>query len=256
MNILVTICGRGGSKGVKNKNIRKFLGYPLILYTISAAEMLKNNLKNYNVDIVINSDSWDINELAKKTKVCETIVRPKELAQDGTPKVNVIRHSVNFMEEKNNKKYNYVIDLDITSPLRSVNDIQNCLEKLMRSDQYDVIFSVAPSRRNPYFNMIEVNDGFAHKIKTSNYVARQQTPQVYDMNASIYVYKRDSIINKLKSAVFDGNCGIYTMKDTYVLDIDSEDDFEIMELLAKEYYFKQSSYNLIRQNITQMNSNN
>lgn len=183
-------------------------------------------------------------------------MRPQEIAQDDTPKIEVIKHSVIYMEERNNIKYDYIVDLDITSPLRTVDDINNSFNELKNNDAYDIVFSVAPSRRNPYFNMVEVNNGFVHKIKDSDYVTRQQAPQVYDMNASIYVYKRNCLINKLKTSVFDGNCGIYIMEDTYVLDIDSEDDFQIMELLAKEYYYKQLPYNLIRNNIIQISSQN
>lgn len=249
MNLLITICGRAGSKGVKNKNLREFLGHPLILYTLSASDLFKKSLANYDVDIAVNSDSPKLLEIAEKTGICSLIERPLEIAQDTTPKIHAIKHSINFMESKSNKKYDFIIDLDITSPLRTIEDIKSCLYKIISNEDYDVLFSVTHSRRNPYFNMVEVINNFAYKVKESSYVARQQAPQVFDMNASIYVFRRDSLISKLKTSVFDGNCYVHCMKDTYVLDIDSEEDFEIMRILAKEYFLKYKAYDLIKEHI-------
>jgi CMP-N,N'-diacetyllegionaminic acid synthase len=254
MNILITICGRAGSKGIKDKNLKEFLGYPLILYTLSASVLFRNYL-NYDVDIAVNSDSSKLLEIAKRTGACNLIERPSELAQDTTPKIYVIKHSVNFMESKYNKKYDFVIDLDITSPLRTIDDIKGCLDRIISNENYDVLFSVVHSRRNPYFNMVEIKNDFVYKSKESSYVARQQAPQIFDMNASIYVFRRNSLINKLKTTVFDGNCYLHCMKDTYVLDVDSEEDFKIMEILAEEYFFKFNVYNLVKENISYLYNN-
>jgi CMP-N,N'-diacetyllegionaminic acid synthase len=255
MNILITICGRAGSECLKGKNLKEFIGYPLILYTLSASFLFRKYLSHYNIDIVVNSDSLKLLEIVKKTEICNIIERPTELAQSTTPKINVIKHSLNFMEKKYNKKYNFIIDLDITSPLRTIEDIISSLDKIVSNEGCDVLFSVVHSRRNPYFNMVEIKNGFVYRSKVSSYVARQQAPQVLDMNASIYVFRRDSLINKLKTTVFDGNCCIYCMRETYVLDIDSEEDFKIMELLAKEYFFKFDAYNLVRETIPQIYNN-
>ena len=237
MNILITVCGRAGSKGVKNKNIRKFLWFPLINYTIAAANLFKEENPNYDIDISINSDSVELLNLFNKNKDIICIERPKELAENNSPKVPVIRYSLNYVEEKLNKIYDYVIDLDITSPLRKTEDIENVLKKAINNSLADVIFSVVNSRRNPYFNMVEERNGQIKKILSSDFVTRQQAPQVYDMNASIYCYKRNSLLNILKDSPLDGNFNIVLMKDTAVIDIDSEEDFELMEVLG-EYFFK------------------
>ena len=139
------------------------------------------------------------------------------------------------MEKKQNKKYNYIIDLDITSPLRKVRDIENVFNKEQET-QSDVVFSVVSSRRNPYFNMVEkVKNGRIVFSKPSSYVRRQDAPDVYDMNASIYCYKRSTLADCSKNP-FKENIDIVIMKDTYVLDIDHEEDFNIMECLVKNYY--------------------
>jgi len=139
------------------------------------------------------------------------------------------------MEKNENKKYDYVIDLDITSPLRKVSDIENIFNKEIET-QSDVVFSVVPSRRNPYFNMVEkTKDNKIVFSKPSSFVRRQDAPEVYDMNASIYCYKRDTLADSTK-VPFKEKIDVVVMKDTYVLDIDHEEDFSIMECLVKSYY--------------------
>jgi CMP-N,N'-diacetyllegionaminic acid synthase len=236
MNILITVCGRAGSKGVKNKNLRDFLGKPLVYYTFQAAKLFKEKNNEYDVDICINSDSDELLELGNKFGGIDEIKRPKELATDQSAKIPSIRYSLVQMEEKKNKKYDFIIDLDITSPLRKVADIENSLNKAVKNKELDVVFSVVESRRNPYFNMIEKRDGKIKKVKESNYIRRQDAPKVYDMNASIYCYKRESLLNKIKESPFEGENDIIVMQDTAVLDIDSEEDFELMEVLG-DYYF-------------------
>lgn len=241
MNILITICGRAGSKGVKDKNIRKFLNIPLVEYTICAAELFKEKNKQYNIDICVNSDSIKLLELASSYNEVININRPKEFSEDNSPKIPVIRYSLNYMESKLNKIYEYIIDLDITSPLRKIKDIENALNKCIGKPDLDVVFSVVNSRRNPYFNMVENKNGKIKKVLSSDFVARQQAPEVYDMNASIYCYKRDSLINIIKNTVFEGKCGIILMQDTGIIDIDSEEDFILMEVIAKYLFNKEFS---------------
>ncbi len=239
MNILITICGRAGSKGVKNKNIRKFYGNELIKYTIAAAYLFKERNTQHKVDICANSDSKDLLEIVSKYDL-ECIQRPSELAQDSSPKVPVIRYSLEYMEKIKNIEYEYIIDLDITSPFRKIEDIQRALNKTIEESDYDVVFSVVPSRRNPYFNMVEEHNGVIKKVINASYTARQQAPNVYDMNASIYCYRRNSLLNVLNMSPFDGVFGITLMKDTAVLDIDSEEDFELMQVLA--HYFLENDF--------------
>lgn len=235
MKVLVTICGRAGSKGVGNKNFRLFLGKPMIYYTIKAAKLFKEKNKNTEeIDICLNSD----NDIAKKIALEEKlffIERPNELASDTASKVDAIRDVLLKMEKNQNKKYDYIIDLDITSPLRKVKDIENIFDKEIET-QSDVVFSVVSSRRNPYFNMVEkVKDDKIVFSKPSSYVRRQDAPEVYDMNASIYCYKRNTLADYKKDP-FEEKIDIVVMKDTYVLDIDHEEDFYIMECLVKNYY--------------------
>jgi CMP-N,N'-diacetyllegionaminic acid synthase len=249
MNILLSVCGRAGSKGVKNKNSREFLGWPLVLYTLSALALFKKNYSgNFNsIDISVNSDSRELLDIAGKTGLCTLIERPAELALDTSPKIPVMRYSLFEMEKRHNKIYELLVDLDITAPLRTVKDIMNLIGITLNAD-YEVAFSVVHSRRNPYFNMVEEHDNKIFRVKDTDFTYRQQAPEVYDMNASIYSFKRDFLL-KGNNNILESRCGLYLMKDTAVLDIDREDDFTLMEILAEHYFFKLAEYDEIRKNI-------
>ena len=128
-----------------------------------------------------------------------------------------------------------IIDLDITSPIRRIEDIENIIEEY-RTGIYDLVFSVVEARRSPYFNMVEKKaDAFYRKICVSNYTARQQAPKSYEMNASIYAYSPEFLQSSIDKTILDYNCGISVMPDFLVLDIDSEEDFQMMEYLHQFY---------------------
>ncbi len=250
MNILFTVCARSGSKGVKNKNIREFLGYPLIHYTLSAIDLFIKNNKEYDVDICVSSDGENIIDIANKFIKVESIKRPNDLSQDTTSKLLVIKHALKVMESRFDKKYDYIIDLDITSPLRTIRDIENALFKKFDKKDMDIVFSVVESRRNPSFNMVEIlEDDSVKKIIDSDITARQQAKKTYDMNASIYVYQREFLLLENSKNIFDGKCTVIKMLDTAILDIDCENDFELMSVIAKYLYENNELFKEIRTNI-------
>ena len=238
MNVLIAICGRAGSKGVNNKNFKKLLGYPLVDYTVAAAKLFQEKNQKLDVDICINSDSKKLLKIATRNVKIDKIKRPERLAQDDSPKVPAIRYSLKEMEDRYNLKYDYVIDLDITAPLRKIEDMENALKKSIAKEDVDVVYSVVEARRNPYFNMVERVNGEIKRINKTNFIRRQDAPDVYDMNASIYCYKRNSLLQKLERSTFDGKSDIIIMKDTGVLDIDSEEDFRLMDVMGK-YFFEE-----------------
>ena len=191
MNLLFTICGRAGSKGIKNKNIKNFLDKPLALYSLSVIDLyLKNS--EYQADIVLNTDSEDLINIfeCNSLRPVEVVKRIPELSGDNVAKIDVIKNCLIEMEDRNNKEYDYIIDLDITSPLRTVTDLKTMIDKKIGSD-YDLIFSVTDSRRNPYFNMVKKTENGFERVISSNFNTRQEAPEIFDMNASIYVYSRE-----------------------------------------------------------------
>lgn len=251
MKILFTICGRAGSKGIKNKNIRDFLDYKLPLYTLSAIDLYIRRHPSIDCDIVANSDSKELlNILCDSGKrQVYAIERTADLAGDMVAKIDVIRDCLIRMEKLTHKSYAVVVDLDITSPLRTVQDIENLIEKQSETN-CDVAFSVVEARRNPYFNMVKKTEhGYAKVIK-SDFVARQQAPEIFDMNASMYAYKPDFL--RAGKGIFDGYCEAIRMCDTGVLDLDREDDFELMEAIAKYLFSVKQEFSEIKSNIERL----
>ena len=227
--ILCTICARGGSKGVKNKNIRSLLGKPLIAYTIEQA--LESGLFSH---VVVSSDSDEILVTAKRYGAEVFFKRPPEMATDKAGKLDVIKHAFIESEKHFGETYDYHIDLDATSPLRLVGDIKNALNQFIKDDN-DILITGAPARRSPYFNLVEVDsEGKVSLSKTlkKKILRRQDSPLCYDMNASIYIWKRDALLQF--DSIFVEKTGIYVMPENRSQDIDSELDYKIVELIMKE----------------------
>lgn len=248
MNILFTICGRAGSKGLKNKNLKMFLDNPLVYYTMVAIELYAEKYNGSDtIHTCLNTDSKELVDLVtKRASDYFVINRDEKLAGDAVAKMAVIKDCLAKADAYYNILHDIVIDLDITSPLRTVDDIHNAIKYKKRHVDMDVVFSVTNARRNPYFNMVKQNtDGTVSKICESNYTARQQAPEVFDMNASIYVYESSFLKGNITNKIFDGKCGIIKMLDTAVLDIDSEEDFVLMEIIAKYFYRDNAKLNYV-----------
>lgn len=246
MKLLFTICGRAGSKGIKNKNAETFIDKPLALYTLSVIDLyLKESV--YSADIVVNTDSEELIEIFNSNSLLpvDIIERTPELAGDNVAKIDVIQNCLEIMEEKNGI-YDLIIDLDITSPLRTVKDLDDMIEKKLNTD-YELIFSVTNARRNPYFNMVMKTQYGYDRVIRSNFNTRQEAPEIYDMNASIYVYSREFLHRKV--GLFEGKCGIHKMFDTGVLDLDHENDLFLMEVIAKYLFENNEEFGEVYNNI-------
>ena len=140
------------------------------------------------------------------------------------------------VKEKRNCSFDAVVDLDITSPLRRLEDIEKLIAEYNSNSNYDLVFSVVPSRRNPYFNMVQENGkGFYEKVCKSNYTARQQAPAIYDVNGSIYAYRPAFLESEITKTILDYNCGVTVMPEYFVVDIDSEHDLEVLEYLYPHF---------------------
>ena len=254
MKILFTLCGRAGSKGVKGKNARDFLDVPLVWYSMANIALYKERYgASDDIKVVLNTDSEPLKDLVRKVKdVPVTIIhREESLAGDKVPKVAVILDSLIKAEETFACKFDMVVDLDVTSPLRTVQDVKNAIERKQQRLEVDVVYSVAPSRRNPYFNMVKEENGFFCKAIPSSFTTRQEAPVFYDMNASIYAYSPDALRNKEHATFFNSNCDAVVMKDTGILDIDSEEDYELMQVIAKYLYENEESF---KETFTKANS--
>lgn len=232
MRILFTICGRAGSKGIKNKNLRRFCGKYLAHFTISVIDLYLARHPEIYADITVNSDSAELLELVANNglRPVEKIVRDESLAGDSIGKIDVIKDCFIKMCAAHNTTYDMVVDLDITSPLRTVEDLEHVID-LQKKMKADVTTTVATARRNPYFNQVKRTNHGVKKVIESNYTARQQAPEIFDMNASIYAYNPEYL--SMGKGVLDGYCEIVEMYDTGILDLDHENDFILMEIIAK-----------------------
>ena len=248
MKILFTICGRAGSKGIKNKNLREFCGRYLVHYTVSAIDLYLKKHPEIEYDIVVNSDSPELLELTANNgmRKVQKIERDESLAGDAIGKIAVINDCLAKMQERSNTTYDMVVDLDITSPLRTVNDLERVI-LLQIEKNADVTTTVATARRNPYFNQVKRTEHGVKKVIESNYTARQQAPEIFDMNASIYAYKPEFL--KTGKGVLEGYCEIVEMYDTGILDLDHENDFELMEVVAEYLFEKNEEFGEVRENI-------
>jgi len=228
--ILASVCMRSGSKGVPNKNIKPLLGKPLLLYTFESAE--KSKLIDY---IAVSSDDNKILDISKNSGIEHIFKRTNELSSDTASKWDVFRDLVLRFEAKIDHKIDYLVDLDVTVPRRKTEHIDTSINMLMNND-VDVVITGYIPERNPYFNMMEVDENRIAKIvkKSKNtIVCRQDAPQVYSLSPAVYAIKRDALFkyDHWSNAI----CMINEIPREYALDIDTMLDFEFIEfLMTKE----------------------
>ena len=181
----------------------------------------------------------------------EVIYLPRgaELGGDRVPKVEVYKDSFARMETRTGKQYDAMIDLDITSPLRTEQDIENAFAKAQEREDLQIIFSVCEARRNPWFNMFKIVGDHAEMVIESQFTGRQQAPEVYDVNASIYVIRRAFLVDNPDPILWHSKFGVSVMMDTGIIDIDSEHDYLLMEAIAQHLYAHYPEFNAVRENI-------
>jgi len=229
MRTLVTICARGGSRGLPGKHLKLLHGKPLIAWTLKQARAWGGAS-----DIILSSDDADILKLGRKSGV-NILNRPINLAKNDSPKLNAIRHAWQFMEKATGQEYDAVMDLDVTNPCRTVQNIVDC-HSLFMAKRPSTLVSVVESRRNPYFNMIEMDsEGKAALCKTlpSGVYRRQDAPACYDLNCNIYIYSRIFLEDEDNLSPITKDTIFYIMPAWTFCDIDSEIDFKIVEMLLK-----------------------
>ncbi|TES93610.1 MAG: methyltransferase domain-containing protein [Promethearchaeota archaeon] len=228
-NILCTICARSGSKGIRGKNKVIVAGKPLIAYTVETAKEC-----NYFDDVIISTDDEDIMKITGDYGIPASFKRPVYLSKDNTPKIDVIRHAVEWAEDNWYKEYEIIVDLSVVSPLRTVEDIKNSIELLINK-KADNVFSVSPAYRNPYYNMIEIVDGKIKIVKESpkKLIRRQDAPEVYDMNDSINIWWKNILFKK--NTLFNDNTKIYIMPRHRGIDIDEYFDLLVVSLILENW---------------------
>jgi len=223
--VVCVIPAKGGSKGLPGKNIKMFCGKPLIAHTIEQAKQSK-----YIDRVIVSTEAEEIAQISLEYGAEVPFIRPMELAGDSVATIDVLIHAINWLEYKEQYPFKILVLLHVTTPLRSVEDIDNSIALLVE-EKADNIFSVAEAHRNPYFNMVELNkSGYAALVKQGNFATRQAARLVYDMNSSIYVWWKE--ILKEKKKIFLYKTIIYVMPKERSIDIDDDLDFKIAEFLC------------------------
>jgi N-acylneuraminate cytidylyltransferase/CMP-N,N'-diacetyllegionaminic acid synthase len=229
MTLLCTICARGGSKGVVGKNSRELLGRPLLAWSIDQAR--RTGLFEA---IAFSSDSDLLLEAALKAGADIAVKRPDEMASDTAPKLPAIRHCLEQAIARIGNTPDVFVDLDVTSPLRLPSDITGVVKLLQESGARNVITG-APAHRSPYFNLVEAQaDGTVGLSKTMNppVTRRQDAPRCFDMNASIYAWRVAAFLEN--PAVFYPDTRLFEMPQERSVDIDSDIDFILVDLLLRK----------------------
>ncbi len=231
MNLLITICARGGSKGIPGKNIKIMNGKPLIVYSIEVAHRFA---EQENGKVILSTDSLDIIDISKNFGLDSSYRRPPHLSGDRAGKAETIKHVLEYSEGLIGSKYDFVLDLDVTSPLRTLEDLQQAFSLFKQHSDALTMFSVSPANRNPYFNMVEQHEnGFVELVKKGyGFKSRQEAPPVFDMNASFYFFKREFFDQNWTTAITDRSLAYVVPHLCF--DLDHPHDFLIMEMLMKE----------------------
>tara|TARA_Y100001973_G_scaffold39974_1_gene59852 strand:+ start:800 stop:1552 length:753 start_codon:yes stop_codon:yes gene_type:complete len=225
--ILCVLQVRGGSKGVPKKNIRKVNGKPLMTWTIESAK--KSGVFD---SIWVSSDSDEILEVGRQEEV-NTIKRPEELSGDEVLSVDSLHWAVNEIEGLYGIEYDYVVELPVVCPLRNEDHIREAVNKLITTDADSVISVTQMTDKHPV-RMKRITDDdliedFCSEYPEGDAGRRQDLEPCYIRNGGIYSMKRDTL---MKEKTRHGKVSRpYVMEDKYSINIDSEMDLRIAEVM-------------------------
>ena len=226
MKTFAFIFARGGSKGLPNKNVKLLGGIPLVAHAINLAKEIENV-----EEVFVSTEANNIKGIANDFGA-EVIDRPAELAGDTTPEWLVWQHAIAHLE-MTDRKFDYFLSLPPTAPLRFKEDILKCFKLI--SEDADVVITVSPANRNPYFNMVfREHDGTSSLVLKKNSISRrQEAPKVYDMTTAAYLSTPSFIKNN--DGIFEGHVKSVIIPKERAIDIDDEIDY----LLTKVIYENQ-----------------
>ncbi len=219
------IFARGGSKELKNKNIKLFNGKPLIYYSINLAKKIKKIKK-----IFVSSDSLKILKIAKKYGA-ETILRPESLSGDNSSEIEAWKHAVKYLQEKKEYFDNF-LSLPCTSPLRIKKDINTAIKKL--KNKKDIIVGISSTNKSPNFNMVKKRGTKIQLLKKNrNLFNRQKSQKIFDLTTIIYACNHKFVLD-IKKSYWEGNVKFIEIPKLRSIDIDDIFDFRLAEIIYKK----------------------
>ncbi len=228
--ILAIIPARAGSKGIKNKNIRKLNGYPLLAYSIAAAKEIPGIDK-----IICSTDSEKIAKIAEKYGAEIPFIRPKELALDDVPDFPVFHHAIEFLFRNQRFKPDIIFHLRPTSPIRYVDDMRKALDIIIDNESADSLRSVVEPKENPYKMWKIGRDGYLKpllkikNIKEPYNMPRQKLPNVYWQIGTIDIIKYNTLM--VKKSMTGEKIIPYVVKNEINIDIDNIIELKLARLV-------------------------
>lgn len=235
MNVLAVIPARGGSKGIRRKNLTTIKGKPLLVYSIEHA--LRSKLVNR---VIVSSDDNEIMDVARRCGAEVPFVRPAELAQDDVLDIPVFQHALTFLKETENYVPDVVVHLRPTAPYRKPVWIDEAIQALLENPTADSVRSVSEPEKHPYRMFTLDKDGLLdpimkHKHPIPYLLRRQELPKMYFYNCVIDVTKPSTLFGK--NSMTGDRIVPYFMEAEDVIDIDTPQDIEIAEYLFRKREF-------------------
>lgn len=230
MNIVCFTFARGGSKGIKDKNIKLLNGKPLIAYSIEKSKKI-----DLVSDVIVSTDSSKIKKISKIYGAEVPFLRPKALASDNSPEILSWRHAIERYESLKKKKIDIFISLPTTAPLVKSKTLKKALKFFIKKkSQYDLLLSITETNHYPQFNMVylgkkKVVNLIDNRKKVSN---RQKIKNIFNITTGFYI-STPKFINKCKNSIFNGKICGYKIKKSEAIDIDDIHDFKFAEYLMK-----------------------
>ncbi len=218
------IPARGGSKGIPGKNIKFFAGKPLIFWTIKVAKDC-----NFIDKVIVSTDDEETAKISLSFGAEVPYIRPKELASDTSPIIDTVKHFL-----KSNERASEILLLQPTSPLRKTSDISNIVKRKIDKN-CDSIVSITEAFSHPYLcYKLSISGKISSFMHKKNLKRRQELPDIYCLNGSIYLANRKFLLEK-NSFIDEGTLG-YLMPQERSIDIDNIYDWEIAETLFRKIH--------------------
>ena len=215
---LILICARKGSKGIKNKNLRKVGDHSLVSHSIRMSKKLNKNYITF-----VSSDSPKILNISKSSGV-NIIKRASNLSRDKTPEILVWKDALLKFKEKFDYLPEKLLVIPPTSPLRNLSDIKNCINKF-KTKKFDLVITGYRTNHNPYFNMVKESGEFYEIVIKRGIYRRQDAPKVYNISTSCYLINSRFLMKT--SNIYNGRVGLVEIPFERSIDIDNKLDLFI-----------------------------
>lgn len=212
------------------KNVQILGGKPLIAWSIDCARKVKRIER-----IIVSTDCQEIADVAHEYGAEVPFMRPTKLATDQSPEWLSWQHALNYLKETEGAFPNVMVSVPATAPLRSVIDLNNCLDEYEKNNDIDVVVTVTDASRSPYFNMVKRNsDGTVDLVisPSKTLTRRQDAPIVYDMATVAYVLRPEFVMTQ--QSIFDGRVHAVSVPQERAIDIDTSIDFKMAEFYLSQ----------------------